>query len=666
MNRRVQLAFPYLFLLGMTAIVLAVVVTRDAAHRFQDSSEVSSAVVKLSGGADRAGQGLDPVCRMEVNPSWGFGAVHDGTQFYFCAKRCRQLFQASPEDYLASKCIVCQERVSLAGGLEVTYMDQPHQVCSAEHRQQFKADPAAFFLHRMWGIPSWLYYLSIAVILLMSFLMFERKTPGSSTGCGEATCGGGPSGPRYDLMQWPWLATLLRSRKFRFLAQLSIVIAFLTVLAAGLFGDQNPARNIAPLLTWTIWWCGLVVLIMYAGKAWCYVCPWDAIAGWMERLHFWKKSGEEMGLGLPWPRVLRNVGLATVLFVGLTWIEIGFGVTMKPWATAVLGLGMLMMAIVSAFLFEKRSFCRYACLVGRVSGLYAMFSSVEIRSRDESTCASCHTKECIRGSDTAYGCPTFVYPGKMETNTYCIQCTECLQSCPEDNLAVNLRPWGTDLAVEGRPRSDEAYLALLMLAISGFHGLTMTPVWGELTSALEAWLPGGPTMAFSVGMTLLMVLPVLIYTALVRISYGIAAYLDPETRASFTFHDYFVRYAYCVLPIALFYHLAHNLEHLLIEGPKILILMSDPFGWGWNLFGTAGWRFPPIVSLDVLWLLQVILVGVGHIYSLWAASKITRRIFKKESVATASQWPLLIGMILFSIFSLWLLKQPMEMRSSVM
>ena len=31
--------------------------------------------------------------------------------------------------------------------------------------------------------------------------------------------------------------------------------------------------------------------------------------------------------------------------------------------------------------------------------------------------------------------------GKMATNTYCIQCTECLQACPNDNLAVNLRPW---------------------------------------------------------------------------------------------------------------------------------------------------------------------------------------------------------------------------------
>ena len=37
-------------------------------------------------------------------------------------------------------------------------------------------------------------------------------------------------------------------------------------------------------------------------------------------------------LGLP--RIVRNISIATVLFVGLTWVELGFGVTMRPAATA--------------------------------------------------------------------------------------------------------------------------------------------------------------------------------------------------------------------------------------------------------------------------------------------------------------------------------------------
>ena len=37
---------------------------------------------------------------------------------------------------------------------------------------------------------------------------------------------------------------------------------------------------------------------------------------------------------MKWPRVVRNILIATFMFVGLTWIELGFGVTMKPRVSA--------------------------------------------------------------------------------------------------------------------------------------------------------------------------------------------------------------------------------------------------------------------------------------------------------------------------------------------
>ena len=233
-------------------------------------------------------------------------------------------------------------------------------------------------------------------------------------------------------------------------------------------------------------------------------------------------------------------------------------------------------------------------------------------------------------------------------------------------MAVNLRPWGEDLRVEGKSRTDEAYMALLMLAITAFHGLSMTPVWAKLTDALNAALPMGRIVSFSAGMGMVMGFPIALYAVFVWLSRLLAGTSDPEVTSSLSYKDYFVRYAYCLLPIALFYHLAHNLEHLLMEGPKVVALISDPFGWGWNIFATAGVSIPPITSLDVLWILQVILVGVGHVYSLWAAQKISGHIFINPAAATRGQWPMLAAMIAFSIFSLWLLKQPMEMRTSAM
>ena len=657
-----RIALPYLLLAVMTAMVIG-----SNRHRGSDASP--STVER------------DPVCQMEVNSSWGFETPYDGKTIHFCSQRCRDAFIADPLAFTAPHCLVCGNRVDAASALPATYLNRTYLLDSAACRRTFKADPAAWFMHTMWGIPDWLYYLSIAVVLLASFLMFEgsdlikrrvrsRAGPTTDPALPAATSSSPPPADRVDLMRLAVVNRILKSRAVRALVQLFVAATFLLIIAAGLFGNQNPALNIAPLLTWTIWWCGLVVLIMFAGKAWCYACPWDALATWAERLTFWRKSDRAGGLNLPWPRVLRNIWLATLLFVLLTWIEIGFGVTMRPAATAWLALAMLVMAVVCAFLFDRKSFCRYGCLVGRVSGLYAMFAGLEVRHRDPDVCRTCRTKECLVGSDEAYGCPTFEYPGGMSLNTYCVQCTECLQACPHDNMTVQLRPWGADLVTEGRPRKDEAYLALLMLAISAFHGLTMTPVWGRLTGWIESDLAPDRILAFSMGMAVLMTAPILIYAALIWLSFrmalgtGIATDVSRSTAVSYG--GFFIRYAYCLLPIALFYHLAHNLEHLLMEGPKVLALMSDPFGWGWNLAGTAGWRVPPMVSLDTLWLLQALLVALGHVYSLWVAKRIAHRIFPHGAGALRSQWPMLAGMIVFSIFSLWLLKQPMEMRTSAM
>jgi polyferredoxin/YHS domain-containing protein len=617
---------------------------------------------------------------MEVAPSWGFSARHDGTTYHFCTVACRDRFVSAPEEFLGDRCIVCRDLVDRAGGLTATYLGKTYHLCSAAHRTQFKADPAAYFMHTMWGIPSWMYYISIGCVLVVSFGLFEgsgRLVTGAERATtavfaavpvlGRAARTAAPqvgATDRINLLNNRLLHLLVTNRPFRFVCQAVLVVLFFLIIAAGLFGNQNPALNIAPLLTWTVWWGGLVVLIMFAGKAWCFVCPWDAVAGWMEKLRFWRKTDEGLGLNLKWPRSLRNVFIATLLFVGLTWIELGFGVTMRPRVTAYLAIAMLLMAIVSAFLFERKGFCRYACLVGRVSGLYAMFSGVEIRAKDQATCRSCRGKECVRGSETAYGCPTFLFPGNLTENTYCIQCSECIQACPEDNLALNLRPWGSDLVSNHRARSDEAYLALLMLSITGFHGLTMTPNWHRLTDWLSSSISVGHMISFSVGMASIMLAPIGIYATLIYASYRIGAATGPTLQM--TYHDYFIRYAYALLPIALFYHLAHNLEHLLMEGPKVVSLLSDPFGWGWNLFGTLEWRVPPLVSLDVLWILQVILVLVGHIFSLWVAGHTSQHVFGNRRAALGSQLPMLAGMIAFSVFSLWLLKQPMEMRTSAM
>ncbi len=199
-----------------------------------------------------------------------------------------------------------------------------------------------------------------------------------------------------------------------------------------------------------------------------------------------------------------------------------------------------------------------------------------------------------------------------------------------------------------------------MLSLTGFHGLTMTAAWGRMVDGLQAALGVGEPVAFSLGMCAIMLGPISLYALLVAVSRWSAR---DRSRA---YREHFLRYAYALLPIALFYHLAHNSEHLLMEGQKVVALASDPFGYEWNLFGTAMWSPPPLVSMETLWGIQVLLVLVGHVYSLSAARQTASALFTDRSAATRSQVPMLFAMILFSLMSLWLLKQPMEMRVSWM
>lgn len=45
--------------------------------------------------------GLDPVCKMEVNPaSAAAQSEYQGQTFYFCSSECQRQFDADPERYI--------------------------------------------------------------------------------------------------------------------------------------------------------------------------------------------------------------------------------------------------------------------------------------------------------------------------------------------------------------------------------------------------------------------------------------------------------------------------------------------------------------------------------------------------------------------------------------
>jgi hypothetical protein len=107
------------------------------------------------------------------------------------------------------------------------------------------------------------------------------------------------------------------------------------------------------------------------------------------------------------------------------------------------------------------------------------------------------------------------------------------------------------------------------------------------------------------------------------------------------------------------YHLAHYFSLLLTAGQFVIPLASDPFGFGWNLFGTAGYKVDlGILSPYVFWYSAVALIVAGHAVAVFVAHLEAWRLFGNRRAALASQVPLLVLMVAYTMLSLWILAQP--------
>ncbi|MEW5720306.1 MAG: hypothetical protein AB1817_16905, partial [Chloroflexota bacterium] len=326
----------------------------------------------------------------------------------------------------------------------------------------------------------------------------------------------------------------------------------------------------------------------------------------------------------------------------------------------------------------KRLFCRYICPVGGFIGLYSMVAPVELRVKDPDVCAKHGEKECIRGSESGYGCPWLVYPGTLVRNTYCGLCTECLKTCTMDNIAVNVRPFGADLFVNKGRGLDESFKAFIMLACAAIYSAVFLGPWGFLKDwANISSIPEFLLYAVLFLGTNLVLIPGSYYLAVwaaktmaegrAPARHEALAMLDPlrailnrlarrpvatnARRAQTssvgklpTLPQLFVDYAYALVPMGLAAWIAFSISFMLVNISYAIPLLSDPFGWGWNLLGTATYPWTPYFP-ELVPYIQVPILLVGLALSIVTAYRIARPYASDKTVAIRSVAPVSVFLL---------------------
>jgi len=448
---------------------------------------------------------------------------------------------------------------------------------------------------------------------------------------------------RIELTRNLFIKKLLQSRYPQLTVFIIMLAGYIFAILAGLLGTPVGSHNFSIVFVWITWWAILILAaVPFFGRGWCAVCPIPLPGEWLQRGAIlrpertlseakWKSKGG--WLNLRWPKFLRNIWLQNISFLLLALFSSVLLTT--PNVTGIILAAMLFMAIGSSLIFERRSFCRYLCPVGGFIGLYSQTAPIELRIKDKQICVTCEGKPCYNGNENGYGCPWDVFPAGLIKNTYCGLCMECLRTCPSDNIAINLRPFASDLE-KPSTRLDEAFKAFIMLGSAMIYAAVLLGPWGALKDA-----------AYHVGTN-----SWFIYAA---VFLGIIFILLPSLFAlcTFRFQNFnsfkkrFTTLSTSLIPLGLMFWVAFSLSFVLTNATYILASFSDPLGLGWNLFGTANVAWQPLLTSMLAPAQTLALVG-GLIWSARTAQNAARE-------AKTSPIPVILYCLIATIIMLWLL-----------
>jgi len=434
-----------------------------------------------------------------------------------------------------------------------------------------------------------------------------------------------------EATRYPWIKRLLLNRWPQFIIRAITLSGFIFTILAGLLGTNVGSHNFAIIFVWIAWWTALkLAFIPFGGRSWCSICPIPLPGEWLQYGGIMQREKKNICLHKRWPRQLRGSWLQSsgFLLVGIFGAVTLTSARLTGWILLVIFL----LAFVLSLVFDRRAFCNHLCPIGGFSGLYARLAPVELRVKDKLVCQGHKDKTCYTS------CPWGIYPPALKSNQPCGLCMECLRACPYDNIGVNLRAFGGDLKSDGMMGYDGVFLGLVMLSSALIDAALFLGPWGELKAGAyavgsSAWLSFALSfLAFSV-----IVFPAL-YLFVVWIGRKVSHSPTPLKLA--------VRMqGQLLIPMGLSAWIAFTISFALAKFLYVIPVLSDPFGWGWNLLNTS--RVPTSLQNAGLTVLLPVLLLLG---GLWWTVRTAGKLGKpKQSL------PVLSFCGFFAIGMLWLL-----------
>jgi hypothetical protein len=372
------------------------------------------------------------------------------------------------------------------------------------------------------------------------------------------------------------------------------------VWLAAFVGRPDAGDNLAPTFVWVIFWLGLVPLVVVFGNLWSVLSPWKAVAdavAWA-----WSKTRRSWEPAAAYPERLGRWPAAGLLFAYAA-LELAYPRASEPRTLALAIVVYSWITWAGMLVFGRHVWNENGEAFNVYFGLLALISPFAVRERD-------------------------------------------------GRRAVVVRPPLAGLTLP-QTRPGTVAFVLVMLGSVAFDGLSRQQWWQDRLYNLEArYIVDSPRTAdlVATGFNTLGLLAAVIAVAVLFLLAVWAARAVSGTREGLA--SVFVA---SLVPIALAYSIAHYFTLLVNQGQFALPLSSDPFGKGWDLFGTSDFQPSLFNSPNAIWYVQVGVLVAGHVLGLALAHDRAVALWGSAKTAIRTQYAMLALMVLYTCTGLWLL-----------